>query len=121
MPQQQQTQQQMREEQYWRQVRMTQYRTLGNRIAALEALERGMDPVASEDMVRTPGAEVLLVGERQACLKAQIRMVLRALQASLQAVLDTRPQIGEECELVEVRRICGDWHDGAEGERDSRN
>lgn len=95
------------EGQYWRQVQCRAYRSLGNRLAALEALERGLDLPGGDEIDRTPGAETMLAGERHACLKAQMRLVLRAMQASLQAVLDTRPQLGEDVRLVEVVRVCG--------------
>jgi hypothetical protein len=88
----------------WKQVGMREYRILGERIAVLEALARG-ETIVAPDRPPTPGAEPLTIGEQQATVRGQLIMVLRGLRASLQAVLDTRPQLGEDCVLIEVRRV----------------
>jgi hypothetical protein len=113
MPQQ---QQQQTEEHSWQQVRDTRYQTLGKRLAALEAIERG-EYIAAPEVPPTPGAEPSTTGEQIATLRAQMLMVMRSLQASLQAVLDCRPQVGEDCVLTEVVRVAG-W--GPEVEADER-
>jgi hypothetical protein len=104
------------QEHSWQQVRDQRYRTLGKRLAALEAIERG-EYVAAPEVPPTPGAEPSTTGEQIATLRAQMLMVMRSLQASLQAVLDCRPQVGEDCVLVEVARVAG-W--GPEVEADER-
>jgi len=81
------------------------YHRLGTMIDRLEDAERGEFP-DGQKILNELGAEPLLVGERQACLKARLLMLQRAWLASAQAVVDAKPQLGDEVVMVELRRVC---------------
>jgi len=81
------------------------YHRLGEMIARLEDAERG-EIIEGQKVRHEFGAEPLLPGERSACLKARCLLVQRAWLASLQAVVDAKPQLGDDVRLVEVVRVC---------------
>ena len=91
----------------WKDVACPKFHALGDRLAKLEAIQRG-DEICQGKQARPSGqVEAMLAGERESCLRGQMEMVMRALGYSLQSVLTANPQLGDECELRVVVLRCG--------------
>lgn len=93
--------------QHWQRVRMSAYHTLGNMIATLEALERG-DPVETREMAPGTQGEAATPAERYVCLKAACRLLLVAIERSIEMVCSRRVGMSEDLVVCEVRLETGE-------------
>jgi hypothetical protein len=93
--------------QNWQRVRMPVFHALGAMIEMLEALERG-EEVAAREKAPGPQGEPCSVTERYVCLKGACRLLLLAVQRSIEAVLARRVGVLEDVVIVECRLKSGE-------------
>jgi hypothetical protein len=77
-------------------------------LQTVDSLERAMagDFESGTVIAHEEGTEPMLAGEHAACLRGRLLLLRRAYRASLQAVLDAKPSLGDDVVLVEVVRVC---------------
>ena len=91
----------------WQRVQMPAYRALGGLIEMLEAMERG-ETVVAREKVPGPQGEPVSVTERYVCLKGACRLLLLAVQRSIEAVLARRVGALEDVVVYECRLKSGE-------------
>ena len=91
----------------WQRVRCPKFHALGNMIARLEDQEAGIETTQGKQVRGDALTEPMLSGERLACLRGRIGLVMRVLMLSLQAVLECKPQHGDEVEVCTLVLVSG--------------